>query len=384
MMWTELHARLVAEAFEKVLGRPDQGAMAFVRCLTPDVVEALATDPAFAPSDWKVWRVADAADTKARTITADRAVELRESKDEAVLLLVDTARAGAGMDSIYSAAREVDEKSLFDQARGLARHEVTSCLSRESRVFAERAIKKAQGLGHRFSVSPWTEFDFLVRTAAELRHPGEFLYLLGLWPVKQDHEANPDDGLNDSLRFVDRLLGTAVAGLTPAQRIEALKLLNASDEQKTDLERFLRSAATKPLLVALAGLTNKTHLWVNALRIEGGDQLIQSIELVPWRTNTRRITKWSGLKLRRGDDDDDPPMLVLKPDADKTGDYPKLEIRWKVRPDNLAEGAVEYRVVIVTDMDEELASREVPHVGKKEEKCRFTNRCQSGCLGHRQ
>ena len=57
---------------------------------------------------------------EARTITADRAVELRESKEEAVLLLVDTVLAGAGMDGIYSAAQEVGEISLFNQALRLA------------------------------------------------------------------------------------------------------------------------------------------------------------------------------------------------------------------------------------------------------------------------
>jgi DNA polymerase III delta prime subunit len=48
-------------------------------------------------------------------------------------------------------------------------------------------------------------------------------------------------------------------------------------------------------------------------------------------------------------------------------------LRWKARPDNLAEGAVVYRVAVVTDMDEELAYREVPHTSKREEKCYFTN-----------
>ncbi|MCI0419349.1 MAG: hypothetical protein L0312_09035, partial [Acidobacteria bacterium] len=244
-------------------------------------------------------------------------------------------------------------------------------MSRESRAYAERAIKKAQGFGHRFSISPWTEFDFLVRIAVERRDPGEFLCLLGLWPVQTDDGADSGDLLNVSRLFVDRLLGTAVAGLTPAQRIETLKLLNPSEEQITDLERFLRSAATKPLLPALAELADKRHLWVSVLQIEGATQDIQSIELVPWRTNTGRIAKWSGLIGR--DDAGDPPELVLNPDADKTGAYSKLEVRWKARPDNLQKGSVEYRVEIVTDMDEELASREVPHAGKKEEKCRFTN-----------
>jgi DNA phosphorothioation-dependent restriction protein DptH len=371
MVWTELHARLMAEAFVKVMGQADKGAMAFVRCLTPDVVESLAGDTTFAPSGWQVHRVADVDDEKVRTITADRAVELRESKGEAVLLLVDTTRCGAGMDGIYSAAQEVDETSLFNQALRLAVTEVTRRLSRRTREHAERAIKRARGFGHRFSISPWTEFDFLVRIAAEQRHPGEFLYLLGLWPVKEEDEADSGDGLDVSRLFVDRLLGTAVAGLTPAQRIESLKLLKPSDDQVTDLERFLRSADTKPFLLALAELADKKHLWLNALRIEGEAQIIQGIELVPWRTNIGKIAKWSGLIDEA--DVGEPPVLRLDPVADKTGDYSKLEVRWKARPENLAKGSVEYRVVIVTDMDEELASREVPHAGKKEEKCRFTN-----------
>src|SRR5262245_39884953 len=104
MAWTDLHARILRRAFEKVLGKPDSGSMAFVRCLTPDVVAALAADVSFNPQDWRVWRVADLDNEAARTITADRAVEIRERKDSAAVLLVDTTRAGAGMDGIYSAA----------------------------------------------------------------------------------------------------------------------------------------------------------------------------------------------------------------------------------------------------------------------------------------
>ncbi len=248
MVWNELHAQLVGKAVEKVLVKPDRAAMAFVRCLTPEVVRSLAADVQFAPQAWKVWRVADAENTTLRTITADQAVELRESKGDPVLLLVDTARCGAGMDGIYSAAQEVGETSLFNQARRLAANEVTNCLSRETRLHAERAIKKARGLGQRLNLSPWTEFDFLVRIAAERRDPGELLYLLGLWPVKRDGETDSDNALNVSRLFVDRLLATAVAGLTPSQRIGSLNLLNPSEEQIMALERFLRAAATKPLL----------------------------------------------------------------------------------------------------------------------------------------
>jgi DNA polymerase III delta prime subunit len=371
MKWTDLHARLLGLAFEKVLGKADPGSIAFVRCLTPDVVEALATDASFAPRGWQVSRVADADNQNARTITADRAVEMREMKGDAALLLVDTARAGAGMDGIYSAAREVDEVSLFAEALQLAGREVTRQLSSQHRQYAERAIKTARGRGRRFSISQWTEFDFLCRIAASKTHPGACLHLLGLWPVQEPDEFQQEDGLDVSRMFVDRLLGTAVSGLTPGSRIAALRLLNPTDQQLTDLDIFLRSAATKPLLSAVAELADKRHLWVNALRTEVGAQFIQSIELSSWRTNAGKIAKWSGL-IEEGEPSE-PPVLILKPDADKTGDYSKLEVKWKARPENLDKGAVEYRVVVVTDMDGELASQEITHSGKREEKCRFSN-----------
>lgn len=367
MEWTDLHAGILRQTFEKLLGKPDSGSMAFVRCLTPDVVQALVTDASFAPRDWRLWRVADSDDEGARTITANRAVEIRETKGDAALLLVDTARAGAGMDGIYSAAREVDEASLFEEARRL----VTRQLSGKHRQYAERAVKKARGYGRRYSVSLWTEFDFLCRVAAGKRHPGEHLHLLGLWPAQESEESEETDGLDVSRMFVDRLLGTVVSGLPPAKRIEALRLLNPSEQQNRDLEGFLRSAATRPLLPALKELVNKKHLWVNALRIEGAAQFIQSIDLSSWQTNTGRIAKWSGLD--EEGDSDEPPVLILKPDAGKTGDYSKLEVKWKPRPEHLEPGAVEYRVAIVTDMDEELASCEVTHTAKREEKCRFSN-----------
>jgi len=371
MQWYELHSIILKQAFEAVLGKAEAGAMAFVRCLTPDVVEALAADTCFAPSGWQVWRVADVANSTARTITADRAVEIREVKQDAALLLVDTSLVGAGMDGIYSAAREIDESALFREALRLARREVTRRLSREARLYAEQAVKKARGYGRRFSLSSWTEFDFLIRVAADARHPGEYLHLLGLWPVQWTEDSHTEDDLNQSRMFVDHLLGTAASGVSPAQKIETLNLLNPSKKQRTDLERFLRSAATKSLVPALAELADKRYLWVNALRIEGAVQEIQAIELSSWRTRTGKIAKWSGL-IEEGEADA-PPVLVLEPDAEQTGRYSKLEVRWKTRPNNLEKDAVQYRVAVITDMEEELTFREVSHSAKREEKCRFTN-----------
>ena len=370
MALTFLHGQLLGRAFEQVLGQAESGTMAFVRCLTPDVVTELAAADSFAPQGWQVFRVADADNIGLRTITADGAVEKREIKGEAVLLLVDTDLAGAGMDGIYSASLEVGETDLFEKARRLAGREVTSRLSSSQRQYAEQAIRKATGFGDRYSISPWTAFDFLCRIAAHARHPGTYLHLLGLWPAMGTEEQEALETLNVSRRFVDQLLGTTTSGLTIRARIESLHLAEPTENQRRDLERFLHAAEVQPLMSALKELADKEHLWVGALRIESTRD-IQSIELTPWRNRNGRLAKWSGLM---EESDDAPPVLILKPEAEQSGDYSKLEIRWRVKPDNLDKNAVDYHVAVLTgNMEEELATREVRHSARREERCRFSN-----------
>ena len=346
--------------------------MAFVRCLTPNVIEALGADISFAPDGWQVLRVADETHAEKRTITADQAVEIRESKIDATLLLVDTERAGAGMDGIYSAAREVNEATLFHEAQRLAGGEITQRLSAANRRYAERAIRKARGYGGMHAISRWAEFDFLCWVAAGDRSPGAYLHLLGLWPILNSEDANASDDLNNSRMFVDRLLGTAGASLSPAARIEAVRLDRSSEQETGGLERFLHSVDTKPLLTALGQLAEKKRLWIGALQTERPADSIRGIELTSWLNRNGTIAKWSGLI--DGGDSEEPPVLVLRPDADQSGRDSTLEVRWKADPTHLEKNAAEYRIVIRTDMDEELAVREIPHSARKGgEKCRFSN-----------
>ena len=368
MAWTALHGALLGRAFKGLLGRPERGAMAFVRCLAPEVVAQLAVDVTFAPDGWRVLRVADTDDEANRTTDADTAVEQRETKGDATLLLVDTGRAGAGMDGIYNAAREVHETELFAAAGRLAGAEVTSRLSRPHRDYAGRAIRRAQGVGRHDSVSPWVEFDFLCRVAAHRRHPGEYLHLLGLWPVASAADGDAGGELAASRRFVDRLLGVAAARLTVPARIASLGIA-ATGAQRQDLERFLGEAAARPLRDALQALADQPHLWVGSLPVDPPDD-IQSIELTSWRNRNGRIARWSGLE---EPSEAEAPELVLKPDAQSAKDYTNLEVRWKARPADLEKNAVDYRVAVLTDQDEELAARDVRHSARQQEKCRFSN-----------
>ena len=371
MAWTELHGPLIARAFSDVLGEPESGAIAFARCLAPDVVKRLAEDRTFVTGAWQVRRVAAAEQDVARTVTADYAVELRESKSDALLLLVDTEQAGAGMDGIYSAAREVDEATLFREARRLAAREITRRRTAAIRRYAEAALSvAARRYGGREAVSPWTAFDYMCRVAAGKRSPGAFLHFLGLWPISDSEESTYEPALSAARRFVDRLLGPATSNLAPAARIESLRLDSRSLERQSQLERFLHSVDAKPLLTALHELEIKENLWVGALRIEQAARSIRGIELTPWRNTRGTLHKWSGLALPEATEE--PPALILSQEGTRTGST--LEVRWTVDPADLEHNAVDYRVAVLTsNLDEELAGQDVAHFARKSgEKCRFS------------
>ena len=64
----------------------------------------------------------------------------------------------------------------------------------------------------------------------------------------------------------------------------------------------------------------------------------------------------------------------MRRDANQSGRDTTLEVRWKAEPAHLEKNAAEYRVIVRTDMDEELVVREVPHSARRGgEKCRFSN-----------
>ena len=364
------HGQILSQAMAGLLGKPQPGAMAFVRCLMPEVVRELAVDPRFLPSGWDVHRVTDENDAQTKAITADKAVEMREKKEAAVLLLVDTERAGAGMDGIYSAAREVNEAELFDRAKRLALREVRKQLSPDSCQFAEQAVKKARGYRNSNSLSRWAEFDYLCQVATGDQLPGAHLHILGLWNILGSEEM---DSLNTSRMFVNQLLGATTSNLPPSERIKIIRLSQDSKERINELERFLNSVRTKTLCSALEELANQKNLWIGNLQTEFSE-LICDIKLSPWRQPKGSVYKWSGLE---DTEDGTLEFLLKRGSSDRkrgSGDRPRvLEVRWKAEPPNLEKDAVRYRVTVKTDLDEDLADLEISHSAKGEEKARFTS-----------
>lgn len=356
-------APLLALAFAQLLGRPEQGSMAFVRCLPPDAARELAADERFKLSGWQVGAVVDTKDATRRWITADEAVEWREDKARPALLLVDATTAGAGMDGIYSAAREIGEAELFSKAQEIARQKLPHGL----KSYAQKALVKGRQASKQRNLAPWQAFSYLCRAILRTEDAGGALPLLGLWPVAIGDK--PDEGdLDKAARLTERLFPLQGARLSPEQRVTALKLKSEDIETQRRLTAFLREMDGQPRLEALARVESIPEFWLN--RIHPGlfdEQSLQAIEWVTWRGKTGKPQVWSGLL----ENDDKRLELRLNPNADNPKERAHMEVRWKAEPETLAKGAVDYLIEVRAGQDV-LAEKSVSHSGRSPQKAVFT------------
>lgn len=356
-------APILGLAFGHLLGQPEPGSMAFTRCLPPEVTRALATDKRFAIAEWQVAAVVERKAAENRWITADEAVEWREDKADPALLLVDATAAGAGMDGIYSAAREIGESELFEVALELVRQK----LPHGFKNFVKRALDKARQASRQRHLAPWRAFAYLCHAVMRAEAAGAALPLIGLWPIAITEKPEESD-LDKATRLAERLFPVHGARLSPEQRVAALKLGNNEEDTGHRLVVLLREVESLPRLAALASLEGKEEFWLN--RLHPGlfdEQTLQAIEWVNWRGKTGKPQAWSGLL----ENDDKRLELRLNPNADNPKDRARMEVRWKIDPDTLAKGAVDY-VVEVRSGQDVLAEKTISHSGKSPQKIVFT------------
>ncbi|SEM44747.1 hypothetical protein SAMN04515666_111177 [Bosea lupini] len=341
---TPQHVSHLAQAITNRLGAPTAGAVAFLRCLPSEQVDALVDSGAFNVPGWTVNAVVDV--TGLRRITADQAVEHREDKGDAALLLIDPLRAGAGLDGIYSAGREIGEAELFQEALKLARKPMYG-----RTAVLDNAVWRAERLGRRRRLTPWSKFDFYVSAAQDI---GRSLARLGLWPIASNDDPSTSE-LDLSAELADRLLYVSDTRAI-AERVRALQLENAEDRNPA-LEQGLRSAAGMSPEEAARHIEDQPDLWLGSIKPGFATEELRRLQLTSWRDAKGNVLKWSGLT--RSDDEDAAPRLVLDRTA-STKDRPKLTVRWTTDPEQIVVGGVEYRVSIIAGEDV-LAERVVHH-----------------------
>jgi DNA phosphorothioation-dependent restriction protein DptH len=362
-MLSDVQSALISKALKKILGDPSEGTIAYIRCFGPQLIRSLCESSRCNIAGWTIWGVIDNLELSKRLITADYAVEVRENKQDSVVFLVDIATAGAGMDGIYSSAREIGEKEFFDivneEARKMVPHGFLN--------FCRKAVSKARRIGGQNTISPWRVFEFY-STCSDATSISSGLALLGLWPIQFNGKPDIND-IDKSIRVLERLVLRSSSDTTAESKVDGLILVDPTEEQRRALIEFVRESTKLSLFDAIAALHDKPNLWLNNLKpgIFAQDTL-QKIEIVPWRGKNDRPMAWSGLTLL---DETGRLRFILDPNQTATKKQSKLEIRWKGLPDELNKGAADYTVTILSG-EEELAEKKVSHTGKNPQKCSFT------------
>jgi len=362
-MVSEIQSELIAKALKTILGSPTEGTIVYVRCLSPQLIRSLCASPKCSIPGWKLYGVVDHLQIDERLITADYAVEVRENKKDAVVFLVDMTTAGAGMDSIYSAAREIGEKEVFD----IANEEARKMVPHGFLNFCKKAVNKARRIGGQNTISPWRVFEFY-SACTDLTSISSALALLGLWPIYFDGKPDVND-IDKSIRLLERLLLRSSSDTTAESKVDGLILVEPTEQQRGALVEFVRESTKLTLLDAIARLCDKPYLWLNNLRPGIFDQdTLQKIEIVSWRKKNNEPSSWSGLTFIA---ETSRLQFILDPNETATRRQSKLEIRWKGLPDELKKGSAEYAVTILSG-EEELAEKKISHTGKNPQKCAFT------------
>ena len=138
----------------------------------------------------------------------------------------------------------------------------------------------------------------------------------------------------------------------------------APDSQVNALEELLRYSGGRPRNDVLSAACDSENLWLGNLRPAFLQNELASLELVPWRRPSGALFAWSGLRVPASDE---LPQFII----DRSNAGTRLEVRWKIEPEHLPKGAVAYEVRVIAG-SEVLASRQVEHSGKVEQKALFT------------
>ncbi|CAK0764334.1 DNA phosphorothioation-dependent restriction protein DptH [Gammaproteobacteria bacterium] len=358
-------APLLAQALSNLLGNPSAGNMVYVQFLPTEIIEDLIRDSRFEIDGWKIALVSAREDILRRLITADRAVDWRESKGPASLLLIDSTADIPGIDGIKSAAREISETDLFTEAKKLARDQ----LPKGTKLFVDKILVQSRKV-HR-NVTPLCEFRYLCSAAGvEKKEIGAALHEIGLWRVDLLEDVRLEqDWLELSGQLVQRFFQSKKLSLE--EQIESLYLPLEEENLGRCLAQWLHSVRHLSSFQALPNLEQK--FWIHRIHPRFGQNFPNKIEFVSWRAKNQAPLKWSGLVLGTPDGDDTKPPLEWRIDPESEKDSPRLTVKWKVEPKDLQKGAAQYLVRILSGgRQEALSEKAISHSSTLDQKVVFS------------
>ncbi len=287
-------------------------------------------------------------------IASDQAVALRESKGSPAILLIDAGAAGAGLDGIYNASRELDESLIYQYALSI----IDKQLPKNRLRFAKEAVKRAARVGGRRNrISEKQQFGFKVDLIECGDEYGKAVTSLGLWPIGAVDDVQARELLAYSVLMVEKLLMPPATAIAVSVRINSLMLRDSSQDQKITLQAILNLCGSRSRADVLAAIREHDSLSMPPLRPAFLDNELVSMTMVNWRGATGNVQTWSGLVVPN---DDDHPHLII--DRENEQVKSKLVCRWKAEPSGLQKGSVSFEARVLIG-DQEVAAHNVDHNG---------------------
>lgn len=345
---------LIRDSLCEILSKTHQkGTIAYLKFLSSGVIDELCKNENFKIDDWEIFGVTDKKNPKHRLITSDKAIEIREDKEGSVLFLIDSSKVTTGLDSIYSAGREIKEYEFFKLAIKRAQEKIP----RGYKNFCNRIVSKARRVS---VISLWQEFEFF-SLCTDADSISQAMTHLNLWPIYLEDKPQEED-IDKSCYLVERLIKNRISNMTIDEKIDRLLIDDKYAQQKILLKDFLKSIIDKPLSEAVRELKDRPAIWLNNLDFGVFNQEeLSKIEIVSWRSKNNKPLSWSGLVLNENG--------VLQLNLNQKS---KLEIRFKTFPEGLQKYCADFLISIKAGAIEEvIAEKRLTHDGKSPQKCQF-------------
>ncbi|CAG4907784.1 ATP-binding protein [Acidithrix sp. C25] len=359
MKESKLNVASLTDTVIRLADTAEKGAVAYLRTSEPTLINRLCLELSATKGnrvrDWNLFVVDDTPDQRSSfVILGDEAVELRETKDQALIFIINDKHQESGLDGIFSAGREISEVDLIDEYRkalldisplkGYLHHvDLASKYSKEVAIAVGR-LEVVELIEHSGSLS-----QFL-----------ENLWRIGLWPIAGDTPTNlVDRYLEISKALVKDLLRVSSNSAMPTDRLRSLDIIpNGNEEDLLLVSKFISECDKGRMQDVFINNPLDDKFFVGNWKLELVEQEeVSEIFIEAWRGNNGKATPWSGLSQ---DGNGELEYIINAEDNSTSKD---LTVRWTTTPKTIRKGGVLFNVELFVG-DESKANWEVLSSGK--------------------
>ncbi len=349
----------LTETIVRLADSAEKGSITYLRTSELAIIDRISSELSRLKSNyisgWDLYLVDDKPNMRnSFMILGDNAVELREAKEKALILVINDRHQESGLDGIFSAGKEISEANLIDEYRKeLLRSSPLKAYVKLVELAIKYSKEVATAVGRLESIG-------LIEQSSNLSEFLEKLWLIGLWPIAGDTPPNLIDGyLEISKLLVRDLIRVSSNSAMPTDRLRSLDIVpNENEDDLLEVSRFISECDKGRIQDAFLADPLDSKFFIGNWKLELLEQdEVSEIFIESWRGSNGKATTWSGLS------QDTNGELEYVINVDDTSTSKDLTVRWTTTPKAIRKGAVLFNVELFIG-DESKANWDVISSGK--------------------